>query len=849
MTAGAHGMSLVAASKIHIRKCKSLTDTYVLASAAGPMKIRAQAERGSGAGVKVFSFIAESVFTFIPNPVQAHPATAFRIIPESRSPFAGFPGLELEMISLWNMSRCFTIDGMRPIRLLLALSVTGFGLLAQVSAVVNINPAQSTSLNSNFSGFNDEVVFPAEYFDYRLEALAGQLTPGWVRYPSGSFSLAFDWQTGLMVPGWVSQFQGTSVASLLDEGLPWANGKGGGSFIDAANRANFLGAKLIVCVNAYTDTAQSAGQMAAYAVANGIHVAVWELANEPYLYPTFFSSGADYATKMKPYRDAIKAADPSAVVAIFFEDAGDPTPDPAWDQSLGAYSDQYWDAVTYHQYPAQSTGAFSQWMAAENAVLTSKTSTYVTGHLAPLNPPGMKFLISEFLPTNDGQSTNPGLTTGTLYGAIYAAEYVMRMSSVPSMQYVGMHALTGTTGVYAVTTNYTAVDNAYSSGAPIDTLSLNFGYFLDAQPLGLGVLNGVLRNAAQVDSTTVSGGSTVAATGLGQIPALYAQAYTASNGLQSVVITNKGATANQVTMQINGTPVSGTLPVTFIAGSDPTAQNTASSQDSVAIQTSTSTNPLTIPAYSVVRVDLNSTTKLTGVNSGSFATGPAAAHEIVALFGQGLASQTLAALLQPLPTSLAGTSVQITDSRNNVQLAPLFSVSPAQVNIEIPEGLAAGTATVSVLIGPALSSRIVQTGTLTIAGSAPALFTANADGAGVAAAIAFLANSANQATFETVLTCNPPAPRSCLGSPLSLGAATETLYVELFGTGIRGAASVQCFVGGQSVPVLYAGSVASLAGLDQVNISLPRSLAGAGDVSVYLVADGVSSNVVGLTIQ
>jgi uncharacterized protein (TIGR03437 family) len=56
-------------------------------------------------------------------------------------------------------------------------------------------------------------------------------------------------------------------------------------------------------------------------------------------------------------------------------------------------------------------------------------------------------------------------------------------------------------------------------------------------------------------------------------------------------------------------------------------------------------------------------------------------------------------------------------------------------------------------------------------------------------------------------------------------------------------------VAGQSVPVLYAGPVDSDAGLDQVNLSIPKSLAGSGDVRVYLVADGVASNVVGLNIQ
>lgn len=709
-------------------------------------------------------------------------------------------------------------------RILLVICAS-VSVLAQVSATVNIDTTHTTPLNANFSGFNDEVVFPAEFFDYRLENLAAQLTPGWVRYPSGSFSDAFDWQTGMMVPSWAAQFQGTNIASLLTEAIPWVNGKGGGSFVDAANRANFLGAKLIVCVNAYTDTPQSAGQMAAFAKANHIPVAVWELANEPYFYTSFFSSGADYVAKVKPYRDAIKAADPNAVVAIFFIDAGDTTPNPPWNTSIASYSDKYWDAITYHQYPAQSTGAFSQWMADENAVLAARTSTYVTGYLEPLNPPGTQFLITEFLPSSDGTGTGTSVTDGTLYGAIYAAEYVMRMSGVPSMLYVGMHALTGTRGVSAVDTHYTDVQNAYDQGTTIDTLTLDFGFYLTAQPLGLAVLNGVVRNATQVDATTLTGGATVAATGLGQIPALYAQAYTSVTGQQSVVITNKGAAANLLTINVNGAPVSGTLPIQFIAGSDPAAVNTATSQTTVSVQSSTSANPVTVPAYSVVRVDLNSPPVLSIVNSASYASGPVAPQEIVTLFGPGIAS---------------GQTVQITDSTGKAQPAQVFYIASGQTSILIPSGLAPGAVTI------AAGTSIGRT---TIASSAPGLFSMNSDGAGVAAANAFTVTAAGQTVNQTLFTCHPTAVRSCLPSPLSLGAATDTLYVSLYGTGISGAAAVQCFAAGQSVPVLYAGPVAAYPGLDQVNISIPRSLAGTGDLGVYLVADGVASNVVALNVQ
>jgi uncharacterized protein (TIGR03437 family) len=215
----------------------------------------------------------------------------------------------------------------------------------------------------------------------------------------------------------------------------------------------------------------------------------------------------------------------------------------------------------------------------------------------------------------------------------------------------------------------------------------------------------------------------------------------------------------------------------------------------VALQTSTASNPITIAAYSVVRADLNTPTTATAVGSAGFAPGPVAPQEIVSIFGPGIASQDAVASL-PLPTVLGGVSVQITDSAGNTQPAQLFVLSPGQANILIPSGLAAGPASLAVLHG----SFAALTGSLTIAATAPGLFSANADGAGVAAANAFTISASNQTIPQSVFTCNPPAARSCLGVKLSPGAATDTLYVSLFGTGIRGASSVSCFVAGQSVP-------------------------------------------------
>lgn len=740
----------------------------------------------------------------------------------------------------------------RLMLLALVLAASRMGAVAQTSATIDIDTGTTLPLHAGFSGYNDEVAIPVEYYDYRFNTLARNLSPGWIRFPGGITGDAYNWQTGQEEPSWVTLFATQPVSGpLLQESERWLAGKGGARFIDEANRANMLGARLIVCANAFTDTPESIGKLAAYAKANGIPVAVWELANEAYDFQSdFFKGAADYLTKMKPFRDAIKAADPNAVVAIFFDDPGRSTnPNPPWDTAIGAYADKYWDAVTYHYYPPQSQGDISKWMADENAVLVAKTNAYVTSHLAPLNPSGMRFLVSEFNPSmgNGGGTTGgpPSLTGGTLYGGIYVAEFTMRMSTVPSVLYVGSHQVANFSGVLSSDAHYTDVTAAAAAGTSIDTLSLDFGFYYGAQANGVAIMNGVVNHAVQSDKTTVTGGAMVPATSVGQIPALYAMAYTNAVGGLSLLVTNKSATAHQVTIRVNGSLTAGPFPIQFITGTDPGAVNTTTNPRAVAIQTATSGNPVTAPPYSVLRVDLTIPPVATLVNSASYLPGALAPSQLVTAFGSGFAARTITAPSQPLPNLLGDTTIQITDSAGAARMAPLLYLSPSQASFLLPDSMAAGNASVTVM----RSGATVLTGSLSVAAVSPGIYSANGNGAGVAAATGVRAGAAGASTPLTVFSCQAGVALSCLSTPLGLGVASDTVYVALYGTGIRGAGSVQAYVAGQPVPVLYSGAQGQYAGLDQINISLPRGLAGTGEASVYLVADGTMSNVVSLKIQ
>jgi hypothetical protein len=234
----------------------------------------------------------------------------------------------------------------------------GFWCALEIRAQSNTNvvvafvTTNSTPLNPGFGGFNNGLKNAVEYYDTNFQQMVTALSPGWLRFPAGTESEAFDWSSGQMVQAWIDVLSENSYQSnILENALPIVAGKGGSPFSDlAAMAAKVGGAKIIVAVNTYTDTTNSVAAFAQYALTNHLSVTAWELANEPYTWiPNgLFTNGADYAAQMKPFRDAIKAVDSNAVVALFFSDAGNPYA--GWDNSLANYTPKYWDAVTYHQY-------------------------------------------------------------------------------------------------------------------------------------------------------------------------------------------------------------------------------------------------------------------------------------------------------------------------------------------------------------------------------------------------------------------------------------------------------------------------------------------------------------------
>jgi rhodanese-related sulfurtransferase len=134
---------------------------------------------------------------------------------------------------------------------------------------------------------------------------------------------------------------------------------------------------------------------------------------------------------------------------------------------------------------------------------------------------------------------------------------------------------------------------------------------------------------------------------------------------------------------------------------------------------------------------------------------------------------------------------------------------------------------------------------------APELYTANVFGTGVAAAVAVRVKANGSQSYEPVAQYSTTQFRF-VSVPIDLGTETEAVYVALYGANIHtrsSLAAVDLKLGGEPAQVNYAGAVPGFHNLDQVNLRLPRSLAGRGEVDVTLSVDGKSANVVRINIK
>jgi uncharacterized protein (TIGR03437 family) len=221
-----------------------------------------------------------------------------------------------------------------------------------------------------------------------------------------------------------------------------------------------------------------------------------------------------------------------------------------------------------------------------------------------------------------------------------------------------------------------------------------------------------------------------------------------------------------------------------------------------------------------------------------------APEEIATIWGAELANSDAAAASPPLPTTLAGATVTVTESQGASRLAPLYYGSAVQINFVVPAGTADGPATI--VVAHTGGAAVVLTAV--VSRVEPSVFAANADGRGVAAAQITRVHPDGTQSFDN--TAVPDAAGHFVASPIAFGS--DVLYLILYATGLRNRSSldhVTCSVGNLTLPVTYAGAQSQYPGMDQIVVLLPATLKGAGPVNVTLTADGQASNTVSVTFQ
>jgi len=297
----------------------------------------------------------------------------------------------------------------------------------------------------------------------------------------------------------------------------------------------------------------------------------------------------------------------------------------------------------------------------------------------------------------------------------------------------------------------------------------------------------------------------------------------------SVQITPGSEYTSGLAMRLNAPSLQSTSPIS-LGGSTLSADGAWSPEQLETVVGSAGAFAVTVPAGSAVLVGFGGSSL--GISNAASAQPLVASNSIATAYGQNLGFATRAPSSEVLPTSLAGVSAVVTDAAGVAWTAPLFYVSPSQVNLLIPTGVALGTAQIAI-------GRV--NGRVQVAPTAPGLFAIGTTNIAAATAARYPTGGGPPSSVS-VFDCGTG---TCVATPIQIDNQS-TVFLSLYGTGFDVAplSTVECMVNGTAVPVEYIGPQNQFTGLDQINVALPAGLRGLGAVNIVLTIAGRSSNAV-----
>lgn len=200
---------------------------------------------------------------------------------------------------------------------------------------------------------------------------------------------------------------------------------------------------------------------------------------------------------------------------------------------------------------------------------------------------------------------------------------------------------------------------------------------------------------------------------------------------------------------------------------------------------------------------------------------------LATIFGSGLASSTLNASSIPLPRTLAGANVFVSQAQVSSE-APLVYASPTQINFQVPSRLVAGTAQVYVTVGGGQSLIF----SFTVVSASPGFFQNSSNHAAAQNANHSANSSSNPATVGSVVSVYLTG-QGPLDHPVTDGtAAVSSPLAHATGT-------VSATIGGVAATVQFLGLAPGFVGLAQANIQVPTLAS--GDYPMVLTVGGFVS--------
>ena len=318
-------------------------------------------------------------------------------------------------------------------------------------------------------------------------------------------------------------------------------------------------------------------------------------------------------------------------------------------------------------------------------------------------------------------------------------------------------------------------------------------------------------------------------------------AVTANGGQGTLNVSGVTASAASGTW-LNAQTVSGNASLVSIVA-DPAGLSPGTYSGTVTVASNAANGSVVLPVQLNVVSQTPPVSAAGGVvNNGTFGGGESLAQgDIAALFGdQFTYGDPQQASTLPLPTSLAGTQVLV-----NGQPAPVYYVSPGQINFEIPIDAVTSDATVQVV----RNGQAGNTAYLNIKDRVPRFITNGGAYAimttpdGTLTGIPSHPVKAGDVVVIYTIGLGPTSPVVASGtaSPSNPLAVVNGESQACFGNNSP-------FSPAPCVTPQFVGLTPGFVGLYQVNVAIPSGIA-AGNVPFSFSVNGVSSDVVQLAIQ